>query len=368
MRKILFVLAFLVCAPALRAQTPADSAGVLLGVATRLQSEGRVQLSNSLLDLIIERFNGTPAAQEALRLRNAVRASTVDQSGRTELMVFGTAYGVFLGGAIPAALSANGPEAYGVGLILGGPAGFLASRTIARTRPLSVGQARAITFGGTWGTLQGLGWAYALDIGAQKFCNEFGCFDDNDPSAEAVFTSMIVGGAAGIGVGTALSQKQISDGTASTVSFGGLWGSWYGGGLAAALGADDALTATLIGGNAGIVAAAIGSKHWQLSRERARLISISGVAGLVAGLGGILIAQPDNEDRAILIPLATSTVGLALGTHWTRNLDKRGGASENESRFSWDGPSVGARVVEKVKDGRLQRVPAIGVTLFQARF
>ena len=369
MRKALTIV---VCALALftlpsvaKAQTAADSAGVLLGVAERLQLEGEVQLSRSILSLITRRYADTPAAAEASRLLAAQRAVTVEQSGRTELLVFSTAYGLFLGAAIPAAMEADGPEPYGIGLIVGGPAGFLAGRSYANSRNLTEGQARAITFGGTWGMWQGFGWSQVIDFGSEENCFEDVCFEEDSPSAQATLTSMIAGSAVGIGVGMALSQKNITPGTASTVSFGSLWGSWYGGAFAALADRtdDELLTATLIGGNLGIMAAAIGAPKWEFTRQRARLVSISGVAGLLAGMGLLMITQPEGNG-AIAVPIATSALGLGLGAHWTRDMEpERVGFLPR-----LEAPSVHARVQERVRNGKLERVPAIGITLIQATF
>lgn len=371
--RILACAALLVGAPRVaHAQTAADSAGVLLGVAERLKAEGRTQLSRSILDLILERYGSTPAAARAAQLRDQLRADVSDQSGRSELMVWGTTYGLWLGVAVPAALDANGPEPYGVGLIVGGPAGFLASRAYARSRPLSVGQARAITFGGTWGTLQGLGWAQVFEFGNTFECPAgVQCTDvEGDPSTRAVMASMLVGGLSGIVVGTVLSQKNITAGTATTVNFGGLWGSWFGGALAAASDAsgDNVLASTLIGGNLGIIASAIGQKSWQLSRPRARLISISGLAGALAGAGVLLITQPES-DRAILVPAATSALGLGLGAYWTRNYQETGSSGAETRRWgNLETPTIAPRIAERVRNGRLERVPVLGLTLLQARF
>jgi hypothetical protein len=364
LRVAVCVFAMLAMPVIARAQTAADSAGVLLGVADRLESEGEVQLARSILDLITRRYANTPAAEIAARRLEAQRANRVEQSGRTELLVFGTTYGLALGAAIPAAFESNDPEAYGIGLIVGGPAGFLTARSYARSRSITEGQARAITFGGTWGTWQGFGWSQVLDIGREEFCNEFGCYT-SDPDAQAVITSMIAGSVVGIGAGVALSQKNITAGTATTVSFGSLWGSWYGGGVAAMLDIqdDDLLTAILVGGNIGIIGAALGAPKWNLSPQRARLISISGVAGLLGGLGLLMIIQPDGNE-AVAVPLATSTIGLALGARWTRSMEpERVGLMRG-----LEAPSIQPRIIERVRNGRLERVPAIGVTLIQARF
>lgn len=366
-RLIVLALALLALPAAARAQTAADSAGVLLGVADKLQNEGDAELARSILHLITRRFADTPAAAEAARRLAALTETRREQSGRSELLVFSTTYGLFLGAGIPAAFESEDPETFGIGLIVGGPAGFLAGRAYANSRSLTEGQARAITFGGTWGTWQGYGWAEALNLGTEEFCSEFGGCFEGDPEGHVLLKSMIVGGLTGIGVGMALSQKNITAGTASTVSFGSLWGSWYGGAIAAMGDTEEnrTLTATLIGGNLGIVVAALGAPKWEFTRQRARLVSISGVAGLLAGMGILLITQPEElSSSAIAVPIATSTLGLGLGAYWTRNMEpERVGFLPG-----LDAPTIQPRIVERVRNGRLERVPAIGVTLIQARF
>src|SRR5262249_24969140 len=146
MRRLAFTLTavlLLVAPMKVRAQgSAADSASVLLGVATQLRAEGRTNLANSLLVLIAERWPGTPAATEAERLRGQLRTVVEEKSGKTELLVFTTGYGLGLGLAIPFAIDSDAEaEAYGVGLIAGGPAGYLIGRTVTRSRPVSEGQA-----------------------------------------------------------------------------------------------------------------------------------------------------------------------------------------------------------------------------------
>jgi len=62
-----------------------------------------------------------------------------------------------------------------------------------------------------------------------------------------------------------------------------------------------------------LVGSALAHPRWGLSRSRARLISIGGVIGGLAGAGIDLLIQPEGEKTAIAIPLATSIVGLAVG-------------------------------------------------------
>ena len=387
MRRIAWLAALIVApllstGPVAAQATRGDTAAVLLDVATRLSQEGRASLSRSLLDLIIERYPGTAAADAAQRLRLAARGVVEERSGRTELLVWSTAYGLALGAAIPAAFGSDDPEVYGVGLLVGGPAGFGLGRALTR-RPISEGQARAISFGSLWGAWQGYGWRDVFEIGdPEPFCQpDFpdACFQD-DAEGSTVLKATILGSLAGVGTGLLLAQKDIPSGTATAVSLGALWGSWFG--LAGAVlvdaeGEDEPLTWSLVAGNAGLIATALLAPKWNLSRSRARLISIAGVAGGLAGAGVMLIGGADSN-KAILFPVVGSIAGLGLGTQWTRNYDERG--------TSRDGDDGSGSALLEVRDGAVKVgaptpmptllrnghgasvAPGVHVPIFQARF
>ena len=82
---------------------------------------------------------------------------------------------------------------------------------------------------------------------------------------------------------------------------------------------DQPLTGALIGGNVGLVTTALLAPSWNMTRNRARVISIAGVIGGLGGLGLDLLVLPDDDKTAVAIPLATSLVGLGLGVWATRN-------------------------------------------------
>jgi hypothetical protein len=361
--------------PRVHAQvTPADSAAVIVGVATRLEAEGRIDLARQMLQLVRDRYANTPAAAEAIRLLDQMQRMRKDESGRTELLVFGTTYGAALGIALPVAANSESAEAFGLGLLLGAPAGFLASRAYARSRSLSEGQASAIISGALWGAWQAFGWREVSGIGDGEECFQIDpslpveCFP-TDPDADVMAQTMIAGSVVGLGVGAMLSKKNISQGTAATVNFGALWGTWFGTALAILFSQDDSehgvLTAALLGGNGGLLTGAINNRNWQLSESRARLISIAGVAGLLAGFGVLLIAQPsDLDNTAVILPLGGSIVGLALGATWTRNMPREAMLDSGASRLSFELPTVRPVILEKGRD----RIPAIGINLIQARF
>ena len=239
----------------------ADSASVLLGAASHFEIEGRRGVAAAIYEHLLERFPETPAAVEARRLLEAVRAAGGEDegSGRVELQVWATLFGLWSGIALPAALGADGPEAYGVGLLVGGPVGLLVARAAMRSRSFSEGQTRAVTWGGTWGTWQGLGWYEVLDWGEREVCTGGVCYlvDEGD---EERFASMLVGGLAGVATGAVFARGDVASGVASGAHYGSLWGTWLGVAGSVLLDLDEGdqpWTMTLLAGNAGLVGGAL---------------------------------------------------------------------------------------------------------------
>lgn len=323
--KILTCVALLAGASPLTAQvtSPADSANILLSTAEFLEIDGQLDVAAALYRFIAAHFDTTPAAAQARIRFSALNRSGVERSGSVELRIWATTYGAWLGVALPGWFGADGPEPYGVGLLVGGPAGYFGGRVLADSWNLTEGQARAITLGGTWGTWQGFGWAEVLEIGGQENCFGGQCYK-GDPSDEAIFGSMVIGGLAGIGAGALLSRRPISPGVASTANYGALWGTWFGLATSVLVGFDEgdqALTGALIGGDAGLLTTALLAPGWNISRNRARLVSIAGVIGGLGGVGLDLLFQPDSEKTEIAIPFATSLIGLAIGAVTSRDSD-----------------------------------------------
>jgi hypothetical protein len=141
---------------------------------------------------------------------------------------------------------------------------------------------------------------------------------------------------------------------------------------------DDLLAGTLIGGDATVAAAGMLAPKWNPSVNRVRLVSLSGLVGGVAGGGLVLIIQPDNEKVGIGIPLAASLVGLAMGSHATRNYDRDhsdGGDAQGNSLLHFDGTHVSAAVPIPVpvlrrdeRGSKPRAQPALAVNIFSARF
>lgn len=373
---------------AVEAQTRADTAAVLLEAVQRLRAEGETGAARALLRLIARDYAGTPAAAAVDTELAALRGMRpAERPGRTELLVWGSTYGAWLGVAVPAMLDADEEEVYGLGLLLGAPMGFLAARAYTNANPVTEGQARAITFGGTWGTWQGFGWTEVLGRRTHRVCpgpepsdpcHEF----DSGPSAQTRFAAAVGTGLAGIATGAWLARRPITAGTASAVSLGGMWGTWFGWGLGAIadLRERDLWTASLVGGNAGLVAMALTAPAAQVSEARARLVSISGVIGGLAGLGLLLIVQPDDDQVSVAIPVLMSAAGLGAGLYYTRDYDEyRGGRSDSEG-----GPGGGAALLERrpgagwmlgapqpapvLRSGARHSEPAVYLPLVHVRF
>ena len=298
--------------------------------------------------------------------------------------MFGTLYGLWLGIAVPTAFDASDSEAYGAGLLAGVPLGLFSALSAQRSQQYSEGQARAISWGGIWGTWQGLGWAQVLDLGQEEVCSQFGCFDSGDDTEE-VFTSMIVGGLAGIATGAVIARNPVRSGVSSAAQGGSTWGSIYGAMLAEILDSDDGgdddgvLLASLLAGNAGLIAGELLGSAYDVSRPRVRLINLGALGGGLVGLGIDLLAASD-DDEAIAIPLATSVAGLLIATAATKNRDRRSGSSGGEGDgFALLGYAEGDWTVGTPMpmptalpidrdDGRTDWVPALRFELLRARF
>ena len=384
--KILTCLAFLAGASSLTAQasSPADSANVLLDVAASFEAQDQWEVAEALYRFIAEHFDTTPAAVQAQARFSALNLEGAQGSGSVELRVWGTTFGLWLGVALPRLLGADNPEPYGAGLLLGGPAGYFGGKALAGSLSLTEGQARAITFGGTWGTWQGFGWAEVLELGGQENCFRGQCFDSG-PSDEARFGAMVVGGLTGIAAGALLSRSEISQGVASTVNYGALWGTWFGLATSVLLDFDDddqPLTSALIGGNAGLLTTALLAPGWNISRNRARLVSIAGVIGGLGGLGLDLLLQPSDDKALVGIPLATSLLGLGIGVVTTRGADTELARADDslsslsgalfkldQGRFGVGFPTPTPTFIRvDAPSGRTALRPAASFTLFAARF
>ena len=310
-----------------------DTAAVLLRVAEDLHARGESDLADSILELILRRYRTVADSAGTRRLREAIgdrRAA----AGRTSLIAWSTLYGAWLGAAIPLAFESDpSAEAFGAGLLIMSPLGFIASRQYTAKHSVTSTQAAAATFGSMWGTWQGVGWREVLDVGdkTRQSCFQQQCFEFEVESETAPFAFAIVGGVTGLVAGPLLAGKtDLAPGAMTTISHGSYWGSWFGlaAGVIANAENDGLLAWTLIGGNAGLLATVTMGPSWNLQTGQVWLITAGGMAGLVAGFGIDLLGGVDDEGASLIAPIIGSAVGLGLG--WKLAQEKRDVQLEGE--------------------------------------
>ncbi len=317
----------------LRAQpTRADSAAILLEAARQLDSRDQTALARDLIAFMLRHFGDTPASQDAATWWARLRGRTERGHGQVGLTVWNTLFGAWMGVAIPAAAGADQPAPYGAGLLLGAPLGFGITKALTNRYPVTSGQAVATSFASIWGTFQGIGWRSVLDIGDKEQCY----YDPNSSYQDcwrytpdgAPWTAAVIGGLVGMAGGTVISRAtDPSAGTATMIQFGTFWGTWFG--LAAGVLADaehDALLRwTLLGGDAGLLGAALTSSQWDVTAGQAWLITAAGLAGGIGGLGIDLLFEVEDEKIAVAIPAVTSATGLLVAAVLTHNGRGNGG-------------------------------------------
>jgi hypothetical protein len=289
--------------------------------AFKLIVEGEYGEAYDRLDEIIVKYPGTVYARfaedrkrrlEGLNLPS-IRRKKIDQSGRIESVVFSTLYSTWLGVGSARLAKAESEKAVAAGMMIGAPAGLLASLTLTRNARLSRGQAALINFSGYWGTWQGYGLAVLLD--------------ENDDE-KATISGAMAGGLLGILTTSAVTRKlDISVGDASIINYGALWGTWLsllGGFVADVEGGDKFLGLVLAGGNLGAAAMAAACPGTEISSVRASLINLSGIVGTIVAGGLLLIVQPESDESISATLMAGGILGLVAGGLGTAGLDAEG--------------------------------------------
>lgn len=368
--------------------TRADTAAVLVAAARRLAAEGERDIAANLLRYIIRWYGDTPIARDAaLELTRTDRARAAG-GGRIGFVVTSTLFGTWLGVAIPAAFEADDPAPYGVGLIAGPGLGLLGSLMYTRTYPITSGQTAAYRWSLIW-----LSWqAYLIQeltgIGIRETCYPDGtggvfCYDETSTGAR--FGALVVGGAAGIGAGLALTRFHLPPGDVALVQDASAWGTALGGALSVLTAgdgdpSDDATFSWMAAAGNGFLLGAIPlARAWRPSVGRVRLITISGIAGSLVGLGIDLIGNVEDTKTAVAIPTLGATVGLVAGTVLTAHrgvgrieaaAPMNGGALLQLGRDAGIGiPLPEARVLPTLTpEGRVGLRPAMGFRLAELRF
>lgn len=295
-------------------------AEILYKLALKYAAQTRYEESRHLFNSLVQEFPDVEVAEQAKLLqaqvarlaqsKNALflKGSLLDQSGRTELLLFSGYYGLWAGIAIPVALESGSPQAHALGLILGGPGAFALAYAATREANISDGQATLISLGGHLGTWQGIGWASVA----------------NNPG-HAMVGSGLLAGLGGIGAATLLSRSiDFSTGHAEVTNSSAYWGTWFG--LVAAILSDqedkELLRTMLISTDVAVLSTGFLAKNVTMSKTRMRLIDLAGVVGTIIGFGVDMLIEVDDEKTAFAIAGAGTVAGLLAGIRMTENFDK----------------------------------------------
>jgi hypothetical protein len=146
-----------------------------------------------------------------------------------------------------------------------------------------------------------------------------------------VFASM-AGGLAGLGAARAIVEdRPVSAGDASLITAAATWGTWLTlcGAMASDIDDTDAIViGSMLGGDAALVGAALSAPSVGMSRSRVRLINAAGLVGALYGWGATVLGEMDS-DRGRWSALGVGSIaGLATGAYLTRNMDDDGDASD----------------------------------------
>jgi hypothetical protein len=292
---------------------------VLYGAALRLAADGRYDLSNSILDELQRDYPAQYDSLHAARVHEDVSSlldarsglfregSAIDQSGRTDVMVFAGYYGVWLAIGIPIAFDVDSAEGFAAFLLTVPAASVYVAHLATKNKSVTDADAEMVSLGGWFGTWQGVGWSAFVD-----------------KESEDVVGVGVVGGLAGIGIAGLVNAKtELSEGHAALMGSANWWGTWLG--LLAGAGAnsegedsDNILASALVGSVAAVTATAALGSGTPLDQRRVRYMNLGGIVGAIFGGGVVLLAGTD-DDAAVAATLAVSSVvGGYLGVRFSR--------------------------------------------------
>lgn len=351
---------------------PEMEARILLELARRLRDQGEIAAARVVLRDIVDRFEQSLAAAEALdelnrlpapppatapppgstprtppaaRTPGSGEAGALDQSGRIPVIVYSTLLASYLGLAIPIASDAEGSTPYGLGIMLGAPTGLVSSIYLTRNRKITSTQADLFTLAGNWGLFHGL----ALGIISDGESNE-------------VAGSAALGGLLGVSAGAMLiAPGRNRESTVALTSLATTTGAWLG--LVGSqltsgeYGPDDnaAFTGMLLGGDAALMAAVLTGPHVQLSRSRARLLGLGATVGALTGLAFDLTFSVDGRKESWSLLGVGTLAGLIGAVALTSDFDTKRGFSE-PGHATWLSPDL-----RPLRGG-------VGLALLNARF
>jgi hypothetical protein len=409
--------------------SPDQAARVLMEVAERFEGQGELAAARLLYREVVERYADTVHAARAQERLDALEvrpgsgtdlppippdtapptgsetvtppvvppssipaagsttfenSSGLDQSGRLSVIAYSTLLSTWVALAVPIYAEAEGSEEYGLALLVGAPAGLVASVYATRDRQVTAQQADIYVLAGNMGIWHGL----ALGL-------------VNDWEGHETAGATALGGLLGAATGAVLiAPGRTRETSAALTSLAAPYGIWYGFLLAEMLDDDtvdeddpvpvdddddSTIGAMLLGGDAALIGSVLVMKNITLSRDRARLIGVAGAAGgLFGGAIDLLLKVEGNTAWALVA--AGTTGGLVAGVALTADYDVNRGFSDPprgalEDRLAPDfavlplhlktlkpaGPNS-QRWRESLESVGLVHAPSIGLTLFEARF
>ncbi len=231
---------------------------------------------------------------------------------RGELVGAQTLHGIVIGGEICMILECNDGRAVVAALLVGGGVGLTASLLYDSDKGMTPGHAAALNSGTVWGAWQGGALVGILE-------------PDSAPSVGAI---LLVSQLGGLGLGEVIHQTL--EPTAGDVSMATSAGFWTGAlslfGLAAnEFDADSQTTfaTILIASDLGLLAGAVASKYYPMTRSRTLVVDAGGILGALVGMGvPFLIQNEDSSAVSIFGGAIVGTVaGLSTSYYLTRNWD-----------------------------------------------
>lgn len=379
--------------------TPEQAARTLLDVAASLEQRGELAAARLLLREIVERYDGTVAAAEALERLSALEGrpdfvpgemppaepparpdslapggawstgravsappvalpaagaapgsaaaaawdGRLDQSGRIPVIAYSTLMCGWAALSIPIYADAEGGAGYGLALLLGPPAGLVTSMYLTRDRQVTAAQSDVVVMAGN------LGIWHALALGG---IHEW---EGTDVAGAAG-----LGGLLGTGVGALLvAPGRTRETSAALAGLAVPVGSWlglvgaelFGGGDGAS--GDARLGSMLVTGDVALAGSILVAPRLSLSRGRAGLIGMGGALGALTGAAMSLIFDVSGDRSGWSLMGAGTLGGLAGALALTADYDAEHGFSDppRAGRIAADAAAPGHAVAPERSAG-----------------
>jgi len=231
---------------------------------------------------------------------------------RGELVATQTSHGIAIGAEVCMILECDDGRALVGLLLLGGGLGLTASLLYDSDAGMTPGHAAALNSGTVWGAWQGAAM--------------LGIFDYN--TTPAVAGTLLLSQLGGLGVGEALYRTL--EPTAGDVSMATSAGFWTGalmffGHAANEFDVDSTTTMAtlLIASDVGLLAGAVASKYYPMTRSRTLIVDAGGTLGALVGMGIPFLIQNDDSTPGLIFGggIAGTIIGLGTSYYLTRDWD-----------------------------------------------